>query len=323
MFDVTAIGELLIDMAQLGMSDIGSPIFEANPGGAPCNVLAMLNKLGRSTAFIGKVGDDIFGKKLKKIVESSGTDIGGLVFDENVRTTLAFVETDEYGDRNFSFYRAPGADMMLREDEVNVDIIKQSRVLHFGTLSMTHDVVEKATVKAIETAKDSGLLLSFDPNLRPPLWDSMNRAKQKIDYGCSVSDIVKIETDELRFLTGCDDTDKAVEMFKTRYPNVALLTVTAGRSGSRAYYKNIYAEAPTFLNVKTIDTTGAGDTFCACCIDWFLNNGGKEVKEAELRNMLVFANAAASLVTCKKGALLSMPEISDINNLIKENENNE
>ena len=245
------------------------------------------------------------------------------MFDENVRTTLAFVETDEYGDRNFSFYRAPGADMMLREDEVNVDIIKQSRVLHFGTLSMTHDVVEKATVKAIETAKDSGLLLSFDPNLRPPLWDSMDRAKQKIDYGCSVSDIVKIEIDELHFLTGCNEINKAVEIFRTCYPNVALLTVTAGRSGSRAYYKNIYAEAPTFLNVKTIDTTGAGDTFCACCIDWFLNNGGKEVKEAELRNMLVFANAAASLVTCKKGALLSMPEISDINNLIKENENNE
>ena len=323
MFDVTAIGELLIDMAQLGMSDIGSPIFEANPGGAPCNVLAMLNKLGRSTAFIGKVGDDIFGKKLKNIVESSGTDIGGLVFDENVRTTLAFIETDEYGDRNFSFYRAPGADMMLREDEVNVDIIKHTRLLHFGTLSMTHDVVEKATVKAIETAKDSGLLLSFDPNLRPPLWDSMDRTKQKIDYGCSVSDIVKIEIDELRFLTGCNEINKAVEIFRTCYPNVALLTVTAGRSGSRAYYKNIYAEAPTFLNVKTIDTTGAGDTFCACCIDWFLNNGGKEVKEAELRNMLVFANAAASLVTCKKGALLSMPEISDINNLIKENENNE
>lgn len=290
MFDVTAIGELLIDMAQSGVSDIGSSIFEANPGGAPCNVLAMLNKFGRSTAFIGKVGDDIFGKKLKNIVESSGTDVGGLVFDENVRTTLAFVETDEYGDRNFSFYRAPGADMMLREDEVNVDIIKQSRVLHFGTLSMTHD---------------------------------MDRAKQKIDYGCSVSDIVKIEIDELRFLTGCNEINKAVEIFRTCYPNVALLTVTAGRSGSRAYYKNIYAEAPTFLNVKTIDTTGAGDTFCACCIDWFLNNGGKEVKEAELRNMLVFANAAASLVTCKKGALLSMPEISDINNLIKENENNE
>lgn len=210
MFDVTAIGELLIDMAQSGLSDIGSPVFEANPGGAPCNVLAMLNKLGRSTAFIGKVGDDIFG-----------------------------------------------------------------------------------------------------------------RAKQKIDYGCSVSDIVKIEIDELCFLTGCNEINKAVEIFKTRYQNVALLTVTAGRNGSRAYYKNIYAEAPTFLNVKTIDTTGAGDTFCACCIDWFLNNGSKEIEEAELRNMLVFANAAASLVTCKKGALLSMPEISDINNLIKENENNE
>ena len=169
MFDVTAIGELLIDMAQSGLSDIGSPIFEANPGGAPCNVLAMLNKLGRRTAFIGKVGDDIFGQRLKNIVESAGTDIDGLVLDKDVRTTLAFVETDEHGDRSFFFYRAPGADMMLREAEVDTDIIKHSRVLHFGTLSMTHEGVEKATVKAVETAKAAGALLSFDPNIRPPL----------------------------------------------------------------------------------------------------------------------------------------------------------
>lgn len=320
MFDVTAIGELLIDMAQSGLSDIGSPVFEANPGGAPCNVLAMLNKLGRSTAFIGKVGDDIFGHRLKHTVAKIGTDVSGLVLDGTVRTTLAFVETDEQGDRNFSFYRAPGADMMLCEDEVDTNIINQSRVLHFGTLSMTHYGVEKATVKAIKTAKSSGLLLSFDPNLRPPLWDSMDRAKQKIDYGCSVSDIVKIEIDELRFLTDCDDTDRAIEIFRKRYPNVLLLTVTAGRDGSRAYYGDICAEAPTFLNVKTIDTTGAGDTFCACCIDWFLNNSGSKVGKAELRNMLIFANAAASLVTCKKGALLSMPEILEIKELIRGNE---
>lgn len=323
MFDVTAIGELLIDMAQSGLSDIGSPIFEANPGGAPCNVLAMLNKLGRRTAFIGKVGDDIFGQRLKNIVESTGTDIDGLVLDKDVRTTLAFVETDEHGDRSFSFYRAPGADMMLREAEVDTDIIKHSRVLHFGTLSMTHEGVEKATVKAVETAKAAGALLSFDPNLRPPLWDSMDRARDKMSYGCSVSDTVKIEIDELRFLTGCDDANKAVEIFGKRYPNVSLLTVTAGRNGSRAYYKDAYAEAPTFLNVKTIDTTGAGDTFCACCIDWFLNNRNGAADSSELKKMLVFANAAASLVTCKKGALLSMPEITDINKLIRENETDE
>lgn len=249
MFDVTAIGELLIDMAQLGVSDIGSSIFEANPGGAPCNVLAMLNKLGRSTAFIGKVGDDIFGKKLKNIVESSGTDVGGLVFDENVRTTLAFVETDEYGDRNFSFYRAPGADMMLREDEVNVDIIKQSRVLHFGTLSMTHDVVEKATVKLLRQRKIRACCCRSTPIsvLRSgTAWtgQSKNRLRLFGERYC------KIEIDELRFLTGCNEINKAVEIFRTCYPNVALLSVTAGRSGSRACYKNIYAEAPTFLNVK-------------------------------------------------------------------------
>ena len=169
----------------------------------------------------------------------------------------------------------------------------------------------------------AGALLSFDPNIRPPLWDSMDRARDKMSYGCSVSDTVKIEIDELRFLTGCDDANKAVEIFGKRYPNVSLLTVTAGRNGSRAYYKDAYAEAPTFLNVKTIDTTGAGDTFCACCIDWFLNNRDGAADSSELKKMLVFANAAASLVTCKKGALLSMPEVTDINKLIRENETDE
>lgn len=302
MFDVTAIGELLIDMAQSGLSDIGSPIFEANPGGAPCNVLAMLNKLGRRTAFIGKVGDDIFGQRLKNIVESTGTDIDGLVLDKDVRTTLAFVETDEHGDRSFSFYRAPGADMMLREAEVDTDIIKHSRVLHFGTLSMTHEGVERATVKAVEAAKAAGALLSFDPNLRPPLWDSMDRARDKMSYGCSVSDTVKIEIDELRFLTGCDDANKAVEIFGKRYPNVSLLTVTAGRNGSRAYYKDAYAEAPTFLNVKTIDTTGAGDTFCACCIDWFLNNRDGAADSSELKKNARFCKCRRVHCDLQKGS---------------------
>lgn len=318
MFDVTAIGELLIDLVQTGSSDIGSPIFEANPGGAPCNVLAMLNKLGRRTAFIGKVGDDIFGRRLESTVGSIGINTDGLLIDKDVRTTLAFVETDSLGDRSFSFYRSPGADMMLTADEINTELIEKSKVLHFGTLSMTHSAPEEATRRAIETAKLSGDIISFDPNLRPPLWDDQKRAKSKMDYGCSVSDIVKIEVGELSFLTGCEDPEKAVVLFQNRYPEVKLLTVTAGRKGSRAYYKNRFAEAPTFLNVKTIDTTGAGDTFCACCIDSFLNHTGQDMTEFELRNMLVFANAAASLVTCRKGALLSMPDVEDVKKLIEE-----
>lgn len=318
MFDVTAIGELLFDFVQIGTSDIGSPVFEANPGGAPCNVLSMLTKLGRRTAFIGKVGNDSFGNRLMDTIESVGINTEGMVVSDTVRTTLAFVQTDEQGDRSFSFYRNPGADMTLSADEINIDIIKNTRVLHFGSLSMTHPEVENATRLAVDTAKSCGLIISFDPNLRVPLWDDLNTARRKTDYGCSVSDIVKIEIDELRFFMQCDDRLKAVSSFIERYPNVKLLTVTAGCNPSAAYYKGMCVEEPPFLNVKTIDTTGAGDTFCACCIDWYLKNSQQDIHENDLRGMLIFANAAASLVTCKKGALLSMPETSDIIKLIKE-----
>lgn len=177
-YDVTALGELLIDFTENGTSGQGNPIYEANPGGAPCNVLAMLAKLERKTAFIGKVGQDIFGNRLKEIVAAAGIDVSNLVTDKDVRTTLAFVETFPDGDRDFSFYRNPGADMMLREDEVNEDILRDTKIFHFGTLSLTHEEVRRATKKAVETAKAAGAVISFDPNLREPLWDSLEEAKE-------------------------------------------------------------------------------------------------------------------------------------------------
>lgn len=185
-YDVTALGELLIDFTSNGLSSQGNPLFEANPGGAPCNVLAMLQKLGKKTAFIGKVGNDIFGKMLRKRVQGTGIDISGLVEDDQVNTTLAFVQTFEDGDREFSFYRNPGADMMLAAADIKEELIKESKIFHFGTLSMTAEGVEAATRRAIELAKESGCLLSFDPNLRPPLWSSEEMAKEKISYGLSV-----------------------------------------------------------------------------------------------------------------------------------------
>lgn len=178
-YDVTALGELLIDFTENGISGQGNPIYEANPGGAPCNVLAMLAKLERKTAFIGKVGQDIFGNRLKEIVAETGIDISNLVTDKDVRTTLAFVETFPDGDRDFSFYRNPGADMMLREDEVNEDILRDTKIFHFGTLSMTHEEVRRATKKAVETAKAAGAVLSFDPNLREPLWTFWRRRRSR------------------------------------------------------------------------------------------------------------------------------------------------
>ena len=198
-YDVVALGELLIDFTIDGKSSQGNNTYEANPGGAPCNVLAMLNRMNKKTAFIGKVGKDAFGQILKSTIDQIGIDSKGLVFDEKVNTTLAFVNIDENGERSFSFYRNPGADMMLTEEEVDFEIVRNSKIFHFGTLSMTHEKVRQATKKAVEEAKKENILISFDPNLRELLWEDLSLAKEQIDYGCSVCDILKIEDEELKF----------------------------------------------------------------------------------------------------------------------------
>ena len=201
-YDVTAMGEMLIDFTLNGQSDQGNNLFEACPGGAPCNVLAMLNKLGRKTAFIGKVGEDQFGRLLRDTIDELGIETKGLLLDREIHTTLAFVHTFPDGDREFSFYRKPGADMMLSEEEVDYELIRQSKVFHFGTLSMTDEPVRSATKKALETAKASGCLITFDPNLRPPLWDSLDTAKEMMEYGFRYCDMLKISDNEIQFVTG-------------------------------------------------------------------------------------------------------------------------
>ena len=198
-YDVTALGELLIDFTENGTSAQGNPIMEANPGGAPCNVLAMLERLGKKTAFIGKVGKDMFGNQLKAAVEEVGIDTRALIMDEEVHTTLAFVHTYPDGDRDFSFYRNPGADMMLTMDEVPDDLIRDSRIFHFGTLSSTHEGVREATRHAIEVAKEAGCIITFDPNLRPPLWKSLEDARVEIEYGLTKCDVLKISDNEVEF----------------------------------------------------------------------------------------------------------------------------
>ena len=215
-FDVTALGELLIDFTENGLSGQGNTLFEANPGGAPCNVLAMLKKLGRSCAFVGKVGDDMFGHLLRDVAEQVGICMDYLLTDQDARTTLAFVKTFPNGDRDFSFYRSPGADMMLTEDELPLGVIANSRIFHFGTLSMTHEGVRRATCKAIDCAKQGGALISFDPNLRPPLWDSLDEARGQIEYGLARCDILKIADNELEFMTGETDFDKGAAILRAR-----------------------------------------------------------------------------------------------------------
>ena len=216
-FDVVTLGELLIDFTDNGKSAQGNTLFEANPGGAPCNVLAMLNKLGHPTAFIGKVGKDIFGLKLKAVLEEVGIDTAGLIVDEDARTTLAFVQTFADGDRDFSFYRNPGADMLLTADEVDEELVRSGKVFHFGTLSMTHEGVREATKKAVRLAKESGAVISFDPNLRPPLWKSLDDAKEQAAWGFSQCDVLKISDNEIQWFTGEEDFDRGIGKLRKEY----------------------------------------------------------------------------------------------------------
>ena len=314
-YDVIALGELLIDFPMNGKSEQGNNLFEACPGGAPCNVLALLNKMGKKTAFVGKVGQDQFGTLLRDTITEAGIDASHLVMDDSVNTTLAFVHTYPDGDREFSFYRNPGADMMLTEDEVDSDFIKEAKIFHFGTLSMTHDGVRAATKKAVEAAKEGGCLISFDPNLRPPLWSSLDLAKEQMEYGFSKCDILKISDNEIQFVSGKEDYDEGIAYLQEKY-DIPLILLTMGKDGSRAYYKGMRVERPGF-SVKTIETTGAGDTFGGSSLTYILEHDFYNLTEEQLGEMLTFANAAAAIVTTKKGAIKAMPERMEVEALIK------
>ncbi len=330
MYDVVALGELLIDFMEqetkntekLGVEDAGkrepgkpgmfrSPVYEANPGGAPCNVLAMLRKFGYQTAFIGKVGNDSFGKMLHKTLLQVGIDGSGLRYDPQIPTTLAFVHHKPDGDREFSFYRSPGADLMLQEDEIPYEMIRNCKIFHFGSLSMTSDPARSATKAAVRCAKEAGSLISFDPNLRSALWTDLEDAAAQIWYGIAQCDILKIADNELEWLTGSSDPDEGIRIIRERV-NVPMINVTLGNHGSISYYgeQKVYAEP--FLTPHTIDTTGAGDTFCACILGDLLENGLEHLSEMQLRKMLIRANAAASIITTRKGAICSMPETEEI-----------
>ena len=318
-YDVVVLGELLIDFTQNELSKQGNWLYEANPGGAPCNVLAMLNNLGKKTAFIGKVGKDQFGYTLKNCLDELGIGTENLVMDDEVHTTLAFVHTLNDGDRDFSFYRNPGADMMLMPEEVNEDMIRNAKVFHFGTLSMTHDSAFEATKKALEIAKEENLIITFDPNLREPLWDDLEHAKEAVRFGLSYCHVLKISDNEIQWLTGEEDYTLGVRKIQAEF-NIPLILVSMGRDGSRAYMGDDYVEVAPFLQENTIETTGAGDTFCACVINYVLEHGLKDEYTAEQRKeMLTFANAAASIITTRKGALRVMPKKQEVIDFIEQN----
>ena len=310
-YDVVALGELLIDLTQNGLSAQGNPLLEANPGGAPCNVLALLSKLGHKTAFIGKVGQDGFGNQLEAALAETGISAQGLCRDQEVHTTLAVVHTLPGGDRDFSFYRNPGADMRLTTEEVNMELIRQANIFHFGTLSMTDEPVRSATYAAIAQAEKAGILRSFDPNLRPPLWRTLEEAKEQVLYGLAHCDILKISDNEIQWLTGLEDFDSGIRWIQERFPEIRLILLSMGKDGSRAYSGTTMAEVKSF-RVNAIETTGAGDTFFGGILHHVLMWGLRAYTQAELTEMLSFANAAAAMITTKKGALRVMPEKADI-----------
>ena len=315
-YHVTALGELLIDFTDSGLSESGNPLLEANPGGAPCNVLAMLAKLGKRCAFIGKVGQDAFGKMLKDTLEEAKIDTAGLRFDPEVHTTLAFVHTLAGGERDFSFYRDPGADMLLSVQDLDEDVICSCEIFHFGTLSLTDPICREATQRAVTLAKASGAILSFDPNLREPLWNSLEEAREQIAWGLSVCDLLKISDNELEFMTGEREFDLAAAALRRQYPNIRLLNVTAGGDGSICYYGSSRVSVPVFFVADVLEKTGAGDTFCACILNYILEHGLNGLSEEQLCEMLTFANAAAAQIIRRKGALKAMPCLGEIRQMI-------
>lgn len=312
MYDVTAIGELLIDFAALKTDGAGYPTMKANPGGAPGNFLAALSAYGAKTAFLGKVGDDAFGKLLRETMAGAGIETRGIVTDNTVFTTLAFVTFSPDGDRSFSFARKPGADTRLLFEELNLALIDEAKVFHFGTLSLTDEPVRTTTQKAVAYAKERGRLITFDPNLRPPLWSSMEEAREQILWGLSNADVVKLSDEEVEFLWGITDEKEAADKLLNEY-GVKLAMVTLGPKGAYLANKNGGASAKCPA-VKPIDTTGAGDIFGGSAVSRLLKTGKEPdcLAVKELEAIAGFASAAASLSTQKTGGIPSIPTEAEV-----------
>lgn len=312
MYDAVAIGELLIDFAPGGTTAEGTALFERNPGGAPGNVLAILAKLGKKTALISKVGEDQFGEFLISVMKNIGIETKGILSTTEANTTLAFVHLDSKGDRSFSFYRKPGADMLLSEKEVHLDLVGNTKIFHFGTVSMTCEPSRGATLHAVKSAKEMGALISYDPNLRPPLWNSLEEAKQIIEVGLEYADILKVSIEELEFITGYKDLEEGSKHISEKY-GIHFILVTLGAGGCFYRQGAQTGNLPTY-DVKTVDTTGAGDAFLGAFLYQVIEKKKAltDLNKSEMEQMIDFANAAGSLATMKKGAIPAMPSIVEI-----------
>lgn len=312
MIDVVALGELLIDFACLSTDESGYPTMAAHPGGAPANFLAALTKFGAKTALMGKVGTDAFGKMLLGTLIQSGIETRGIVRSDDVFTTLAFVTFDEHGDREFSFSRKPGADTCISFDELDLSLIDECKVFHFGTLSLTDEPARSATQKAVAYARSKGKLITYDPNLRRPLWRSMDEAREQLIWGLKQADVVKISDEEVEFLFGLDVEEGAGYILRNF--GVKLVFVTCGPDG--CFFKNAAASGrvPSLSGIHVIDTTGAGDIFGGSAV-WKLLQTGKApetLTEAELRDVVTFACTSAGLSTTRSGGITSVPSYEEV-----------
>lgn len=308
MYDVVALGELLIDFAPVSTDESGYPTIKAQPGGAPGNFLAALQKYGCSTALIGKVGADSFGKLLLGTMTEKGISTQGIITDPTVFTTLAFVTLDATGNREFSFARKPGADTCLTAEEVPYDLLDGCLVFHFGTLSLTSEPARTATRKAVAYAKEHGKLISFDPNLRKPLWPNDEAAKEQMEWGLHQSDIVKISDEEIEFLWGLSPEEGAQKLLNEY--GVRLVYATLGPKGCHFANRNGCGEVASPAGIHVVDTTGAGDIFGGSAMSRFLRlaKAPEELTVEEMRAVTRFACCAASLSTQTHGGINSVPE---------------
>lgn len=313
MIKAVASGELLIDFNSVATDSMGYPTLEGHPGGATINCLSVLATYGAQTAFIGKVGDDAFGGMLKKTMTDLGIDISRVITTPDAFTTLAFVTLDETGDREFSFARKPGADLLLTFDEVDLSVFDDADVYHFGTVSMTEEPSRGTTKKLVEYAASKGVLISYDPNLRKSLWASLEEAKEEMLWGLSKAEIVKISDEEIEFLFGLQPQEGA-EYILSRYPNIKLLYATCGALGCYWYNRKHSGFTPAMKNIKVIDTCGAGDIFGGSAMYRFLSLGkdAADLTEEELKDITVFAATAAGISTTKHGGISSIPTLADV-----------
>ncbi len=311
MYDVTALGELLIDFTPSGTSEAGMRIFEQNPGGAPANALAVLAKLGKKTAFIGKVGDDMHGAFLKETLEKAGIDATGLVVDPEVFTTLAFVSLNAQGERQFSFARKPGADTCLRSEEVNLEILKDSRIFHVGSLSLTDEPSRGATIFAVKQAREAGRIVSYDPNYRPLLWKSRESAMEGMRVVLPYVNVMKLSDEETGLLTDHDAPEEAAKVLFEG--GISLVAVTLGKDGAYVYTREGGARVPGFLS-QVVDTTGAGDSFWGGFLYQLVKSqkDPAEITLEEAKSFARFGNAVASLCVEKRGGIPAMPTMEQV-----------